>query len=62
MHAEGFFSKQILLASSARSQYLGKKVLCGTLTDGCHWIFLLVKLNDGDDGASYKESTVAQRL
>ncbi len=41
-------------------QYLRKKVLRGALTNGRDWIFLLVKLNDNYDGASYKQSTVVK--
>ena len=41
-------------------QYLRKKVLRGALTNGRDWIFLLVKLNDDYDGASFKQSTMVQ--
>ena len=41
-------------------QYLRKKVLRGALTNGRDWIFLLVKLNDDYDGASYKQSSIVQ--
>ena len=37
-------------------QYLRKKVLRGALTNGYDWVFILVKLNDNYDGASYKHS------
>ena len=40
--------------------YLRKKVLCGALTNGRDWIFLLIKLNDDYNGASYKQSSVIQ--
>lgn len=40
--------------------YLRKKVLRGALTNGRDWIFLLIKLNDDYDGASYKQSSVIQ--
>ena len=40
--------------------YLRKKILCGALTNGCEWIFLLVKLNDNYDGATFKQSFVIQ--
>jgi hypothetical protein len=39
-------------------QYLRKKVLCGALTNGHDWIFLLVKLDNNYDGASYKQFCV----
>jgi hypothetical protein len=45
--------------SSSRSQfafYLRKQVLRGALTNGRDWIFLLIKLDDDYDGASYKQS------
>jgi len=35
-----------------------KKVLCGTLTNGHDWIFLLIKLNDNYNEASYMQSDV----
>jgi hypothetical protein len=41
-------------------QYHRKKVLCGALTNGHYWIFLLVKVNNNYDGASYKHSSVVQ--
>ena len=40
--------------------YLRKKVLRGALTNGRDWIFLLIKLNDDYDGASYKQSSVIE--
>jgi hypothetical protein len=40
--------------------YLRRKVLRGALTNGHDWIFLLIKLNDDYDGASYKQSAVIQ--
>ena len=40
--------------------YLRKKILRGALTNGRDWIFLLIKLNDDYDGASYKQSGVVQ--
>ena len=40
--------------------YLRKKVLRGALTNGHNWIFLLIKLNDDYDGASYQQSSVIQ--
>ena len=41
-------------------QYLRKKVLRGALTNGRDWIFLLVKLNDDYDGATYKQSNAVR--
>lgn len=38
--------------------YLRKNILRGALTNGLDWIFLLIKLNDDYDGASYKQSAV----
>lgn len=38
--------------------YLRKKILRGALTNGLDWIFILIKLNDDYDGASYKQSAV----
>ena len=40
--------------------YLRKKVLRGALTNGRDWIFLLIKLNDNYDGASYKQSVIVK--
>jgi hypothetical protein len=40
--------------------YLRKRVLRGALTNGRDWIFLLIKLADDYDGASYKQSAVVQ--
>ncbi len=40
--------------------YLRKKVLRGVLTNGHKWIFLLIKLNNDYDGASYQQSSVVQ--
>ncbi|TDL20114.1 hypothetical protein BD410DRAFT_791190 [Rickenella mellea] len=37
-----------------------KKVVRGALTNGRDWFFLLVKLNDDYDGATYKQSDVIQ--
>jgi len=42
----------------ACGKFLKKKVVRGVLTNGCDWIFLLVKLNDDWDGATYKFSTM----
>ncbi|KAF8237674.1 hypothetical protein L208DRAFT_1421509 [Tricholoma matsutake] len=44
----------------ACGKLLQKKVLRGALTNGRDWIFLLIKLNDDYDGASYKQSSVIQ--
>jgi hypothetical protein len=38
--------------------YLRKKILRGAPTNGRDWIFLLIKLNNYYDGASYKQSVV----
>jgi hypothetical protein len=38
--------------------FLRKKVVRGALTDGNDWIFLLIKLNDNYEEASYKQSNV----
>ena len=38
--------------------FLRNKVVHGALTNGHHWIFLLVKLTDDYEGASYKQSNV----
>jgi hypothetical protein len=40
--------------------YLRKKILRGALTNGRDWIFLLIKLNDDYDGASYRQSSTIQ--
>jgi hypothetical protein len=37
-----------------------KKILRGALTNGHDWIFLLLKFNNDDDGASYSQSDVIQ--
>ncbi|KAH9042966.1 eukaryotic translation initiation factor eIF2A-domain-containing protein [Lactarius deliciosus] len=44
----------------ACGKLLQKKVLRGALTNGHNWIFLLVKLNDDYEGASYHQSTMIQ--
>ncbi|KAH8996836.1 hypothetical protein EDB92DRAFT_2036180 [Lactarius akahatsu] len=44
----------------ACGQLLQKKILCGALTNGHDWVFLLVKLNDDYDGASYQQSPMIQ--
>ncbi|KAH8981792.1 hypothetical protein EDB86DRAFT_3130584 [Lactarius hatsudake] len=44
----------------ACGKLLQKKVLRGALTNGHDWIFLLVKLNDDYEGASYQQSTIIQ--
>ncbi|KAI0248035.1 hypothetical protein BJV78DRAFT_849657 [Lactifluus subvellereus] len=44
----------------ACGKLLHKKVLRGALTNGRDWIFLLIKLNDDYDGASYKQSVVVE--
>ncbi|KAF8259133.1 hypothetical protein EI94DRAFT_1752402 [Lactarius quietus] len=44
-----FFSKMILSTSR-------KKVLRAALTNGHEWIFLLIKLNDNYEGATFKQS------
>jgi hypothetical protein len=38
--------------------YLRKKVVRGALTNGHEWIFILIKLNDNYDGATYKQSSM----
>ena len=38
--------------------FLRNKVVRGALTNGHNWIFLLVKLTDDYEGASYKQSNV----
>ena len=60
---ESFFSKQILIASFLSHclnvlPFLRNKVVRGALTNGHNWIFLLVKLTDDYEGASYKQSNV----
>ncbi|KAN0078031.1 hypothetical protein V8E55_010088 [Tylopilus felleus] len=42
----------------ACGKILQKKVLRGALTNGYDWIFLLIKINDDYNGASYQESAV----
>ncbi|KAG1802555.1 uncharacterized protein BJ212DRAFT_1304781 [Suillus subaureus] len=37
-----------------------KKVLHGALTDGCDWVFLLIKLNVNYDRSSYQHSGILQ--
>ncbi|KAI9509432.1 hypothetical protein F5148DRAFT_1187990 [Russula earlei] len=44
----------------ACGKLLQKKVLRGALTNGRDWIFLLIKLDDNYDGASYNQSSVVQ--
>lgn len=58
-HAEGISSKQILLASMLTpTSYIRKEVVHGALTNGHEWMFLLAKLNDNGNGASYKKSVI----
>ncbi len=40
--------------------YLRKKILRGALTNGHDWIFLIVKLDDNYDGASYQQTSMVQ--
>ena len=40
--------------------YLRKQVVRGALTNGHDWIFLLLKLNDNYDGASFRQSRPIQ--
>ncbi|KAI9441535.1 hypothetical protein H4582DRAFT_2073709 [Lactarius indigo] len=51
---------QAVCGLCACGKLLQKKVLHGALTNGHDWIFLLVKLNDDYDGASYQESAMIQ--
>lgn len=44
----------------ACGKFLQKKILRGALTNGRDWIFLLIKLDDDYDGASYQQSAVVQ--
>ena len=39
-----------------------KKVIRGALTNGHDWVFLLIKLNNDYDGASYKQSEAVQLI
>ena len=47
---------QLLASQFKCAGFLRYKVVCGALTNGHDWMFLIVKLNDGYDGASYKRS------
>jgi len=63
MHVESKFSKQILPTSGLCFQwlcYFRKQILRGALTNGHEWIFLLLKLNNNHDGASYWQSNVVK--
>ena len=42
------------------SPFLRNKIVCGALTNGHGWIFLLIKLNDNYEAASYTESQLIQ--
>ena len=53
-------SRQFLTSRFRCGIYHRKKILRGALTNGLEWIFLLIKLNDDYDGASYKQSAVIE--
>lgn len=42
------------------SPFLRNKIVRGALTNGHDWFFLLIKLNDKFEAASYKQSQVIQ--
>ena len=42
------------------SPFLRNKIVRGALTNGHDWIFLLIKLNDNSEEASYKQSQLTQ--
>jgi hypothetical protein len=60
MPLERPYSKCILPISKSRFQLFPfrKKVLRGTLTNGHEWMFILLKFNDGYEGATYRHSDV----
>jgi hypothetical protein len=45
---------------SDMSFYHGKQVVRGALTNGREWIFLILKLNDDRNGASFMQSDTQQ--
>jgi hypothetical protein len=51
---------QAIAEMYACGKHLQKKILRGALTNGHDWIFLLLKFNNDDDGASYSQSDVIQ--
>ena len=62
-NVERLFSKQILSASRFIVYVflvLRKKVLRGAVTNGHQWIFILIKINDNYEGASFMDSDIIQ--
>jgi hypothetical protein len=49
---------QAVVAFFACAKHLDKQVIRGALTNGREWIFLLVKLNDDRNGASFMQSDI----
>jgi hypothetical protein len=61
LHAQSILSKLILWAWAFAfliCHFISKQVVRGALTNGREWIFLLVKLNDNGNGASFMQSDI----